>query len=151
MPLPLPRLDEEDEEEHNALRALPLIAVPNASDIAVVVCVSLYEHISLSLIHFFSIFPRENNVFFFEIEKKKRILFVTVIPRAISKMSRSSTTSSSTSSSSLSESEEDEAESLVKAAVAATAKVFFMFIYLFFFFLSFFLSSSIEVLFCACL
>ena len=95
-----------------------------------------------SLIHFFSIFPRENNVFFFEIEKKKRILFVTVIPRAISKMSRSSTTSSSTSSSSLSESEEDEAESLVKAAVAATAKVFY---YVYLFILSFFLPRGFII------
>jgi hypothetical protein len=79
MPLPLPRLDDED-EEHNALlrRALPLVVVvpPNAtSDISVVAqCVFLWR-VSLSLSYplffFFSIFPRKNNVFFFEIEKKK--------------------------------------------------------------------------------
>jgi hypothetical protein len=74
--LPLPRLDD---EEHNALlrRALPLVAVvPNASDISVVAqCVFLWR-VSLSLIHssFFFDFPEKkqpDNVFFFEIEKKK--------------------------------------------------------------------------------
>ena len=73
MPLLLPRLDDED-EEHNALlrRALPLVAVvPNASDISVVARVFLWR-VSLSLIQsFFSIFPRKNNVFFFEMRKKK--------------------------------------------------------------------------------
>jgi len=71
MPLPLPRLDEDEEEEdeeHNALRALPL-AVPNASDISVVVCASIFSRFS-PLIHFFFFFDFPENVFFLRSRKK---------------------------------------------------------------------------------
>ena len=75
MPLPRPRLDgddddddeEEEDEEHNALRALPL-AVPNASDISVVVCASIFSRFS-PLIHFF-FFDFPENVFFLRSRKK---------------------------------------------------------------------------------
>jgi len=71
MPLLLPRLDDED-EEHNALRrALPLVAVPSASDISVARVFLWRVFFSYPFFFFFSIFPRKNNVFFFEMEKKK--------------------------------------------------------------------------------
>ena len=80
MPLPRPRLDgekddddeEEEDEEHNALRALPL-AVPNASDISVVVCASIFSRFS-PLIHFyFYFFDFPENVFFLRSRKKNII------------------------------------------------------------------------------